>query len=69
LFSDWLPALAAAPAEAQQHRTSSTESRFRSIALARWRHAGVTSCFKRQKLFFFKAETLSFARMSFCERP
>ena len=44
LASDWLPALNAAPAGAQQSRTFSIGgSRFRSIAPARWRHAGVTS--------------------------
>jgi hypothetical protein len=45
--SDWLPGpwpLAAAPAGAQQSRTSSIGSRFRLIASVCWKHTGVTSC-------------------------
>jgi hypothetical protein len=44
MASDWLPALAAAPARVQQSRAFDIESRFRSIAPALWRHTGVTSC-------------------------
>jgi hypothetical protein len=37
LAPDWLPALVAAPAGAQQSRTFFIGSRFRSIEPARWR--------------------------------